>query len=462
MVGGLVGHAAALIGALWLAPLATALLGSPQAIPANALGRAAAGAAWLHALPAVAATGWVTAATGGLLTGASLVDAGQLAVRAPRLALAVVGSALFAAGVLQAAAGRGSAVESLVAVSVAGCGVGAVVIRPERRSTGGGFTGLVVDLGQAKDALSLERRLARAMGDPGLRVLYQLGPDLPFVTVSGLPATIGAPGRAVTVMGQSGPAIAAVEHDSAALDNPQLRQAVLSVGRLAVRRLMRAAEAAQQSVELAQSRRRLVQAEEVAQREFAGDVTDGPGRSLAQCLVALDDALAATPPGLRADVAAACAAAEAAREELARIGSSGTYRLVSRGGLAGALLELARSSGAEANVRISDEIDDGSAVVTWFAASEAITNALKHAGPARIWLSAATEAGLLRLQVTDDGVGGADPDGRGLGGLADRLAAQGGRLIVLGNEPSGTVVTAEIPLTGGAQSSATKPTEASG
>ena len=114
-------------------------------------------------------------------------------------------------------------------------------------------------------------------------------------------------------MGKSGPVVAALEHDRVALDDPRLRQAVLAVGRLAVRRLMRASEAAQQSVDLAESRRRLVQAEAVARQQFASDVTDGPGRSLARCIAMLDEALAATPSSLRADVAAARAAGQAAR-----------------------------------------------------------------------------------------------------------------------------------------------------
>ena len=90
-----------------------------------------------------------------------------------------------------------------------------------------------------------------------------------------------------------------------------------------------------------------------------------------------------------------------------------------------------------------------SAAAAWFAASEAVTNALKHAGPARIWLSAVTEAACLRVRVTDDGVGGADPGGRGLRGLSERLAEHGGRLQVLGEERGGTTVVAEIPADAG-------------
>src|ERR1700735_2260769 len=63
-----------------------------------------------------------------------------------------------------------------------------------------------------------------------------------------------------------------------------------------------------------------------------------------------------------------------------------------------------------------------------FAASEAVANALKHAGPARIWLSAATEGAYLRVEVADDGAGGADPDGRGLRALGERPGGEGAPL----------------------------------
>jgi signal transduction histidine kinase len=446
VVSGPVGHDAALLGAVWLAPLATALLGSPDAVPARRFPRAVAAATWVRAIPALAGIGWLTAATGGGLAVAAFLDARRYAVRVPRSAAAVVGVLLCAAGVLEAVAGRGSALEPLVAVSVAGCGIAMLTVRPALVATDSGFAGLVVELGRTRDALSLERRLARAVGDPRLRLLYQLAPGLPFVTASGLPAGATPAGRLVTVMGQSGPLVAALEHDRAALDDPQLRQAVLAVGRLAVRRLMRASEAAQQSVDLAESRRRLVQAEAVARRQFASDVTDGPGRYVAQCLAALDEALAATPSSLRADVAAARAAGLEAQGELARIAAGDADRMRARDDLAAALMDLARSAGAEASVRIDGDLDGDLSVVAWFAASEAVTNALKHAGPARIWLSAATEAACLRVRVADDGVGGADPGGRGLRGLAERLAEHGGRLDVLGLERGGTVVVAEIPL----------------
>ena len=78
VVGGTAGHAAALLGGVWLAPLATAMLGSPRAVPAGWLQRAVAAACWVRAVPALAGIGWLTAATGGCLALAALADAPPL------------------------------------------------------------------------------------------------------------------------------------------------------------------------------------------------------------------------------------------------------------------------------------------------------------------------------------------------------------------------------------------------
>ena len=277
VVGGAAGHVAALLGGAWLAPLATALLGSPRAAPARLFQRGVAATCWVRALPALAGIGWLTAGTGGCLAIAALADCRRTAVTMQRWAVALTGVLLGISGLFEAVAGRGSALEPLVAVSVAGCSIAVLAIRPAQAATDSGLAGLVVELGRTTDARSLERRLARAVGDPGLRLLYQLAPGLPYVSVSGVAAPRPVTGRVVAVMGQSGPVVAALEHDAKALQDPRLRQAVLAVGRLAVRRLMRAAEAAQQAVELAESRRRLVEAEDVARDRFARLARRRPG-----------------------------------------------------------------------------------------------------------------------------------------------------------------------------------------
>ena len=60
--------------------------------------------------------------------------------------------------------------------------------------------------------------------------------------------------------------------------------------------------------------------------------------------------------------------------------------------------------------------------------AEALTNVVKHAQATRAEVTAVVGDGTLRLEVRDDGIGGADPEGHGLLGIGDRVAALGGRL----------------------------------
>jgi signal transduction histidine kinase len=84
----------------------------------------------------------------------------------------------------------------------------------------------------------------------------------------------------------------------------------------------------------------------------------------------------------------------------------------------------------------------------YFVVAEALTNVAKHARAGRAAVTALVEDGTLRVQVRDDGVGGARPDGSGLLGLADRLAAHNGQLRVESPADGGTLVAADIPLPG--------------
>ena len=80
-----------------------------------------------------------------------------------------------------------------------------------------------------------------------------------------------------------------------------------------------------------------------------------------------------------------------------------------------------------------------------YVASEALANAAKHAHATAVTLGVRRCEGGLRVEVGDDGVGGADPDGWGLRGLADRVAAVDGRLRVRSPAGGGSWVTAELP-----------------
>jgi signal transduction histidine kinase len=84
----------------------------------------------------------------------------------------------------------------------------------------------------------------------------------------------------------------------------------------------------------------------------------------------------------------------------------------------------------------------------YFVVAEALTNVAKHSRARRAEVTARVERGALRVCVRDDGVGGARPDGSGLVGLGDRLAALDGRLRVESPPSGGTLVAADIPLAG--------------
>ncbi|BCL17572.1 hypothetical protein GCM10017556_53110 [Micromonospora sagamiensis] len=83
--------------------------------------------------------------------------------------------------------------------------------------------------------------------------------------------------------------------------------------------------------------------------------------------------------------------------------------------------------------------------VLYFVACEALTNAAKHAAATLITVDIGAGEGVVRMTVHDDGVGGADPAGRGLSGLARRVWAFDGRLRV--DSPTGgpTTVSVELP-----------------
>jgi signal transduction histidine kinase len=100
----------------------------------------------------------------------------------------------------------------------------------------------------------------------------------------------------------------------------------------------------------------------------------------------------------------------------------------------------------EAEVDLPGRPEPAVESAAYFALSEMLTNAVKHAQASRIWLELGHRDGMLRLTVTDDGRGGADPAaGTGLAGVERRLGAFDGVLAVSSPTGGPTVVTLEIP-----------------
>ncbi|MFJ4222740.1 sensor histidine kinase [Microbacterium sp. NPDC089695] len=125
-----------------------------------------------------------------------------------------------------------------------------------------------------------------------------------------------------------------------------------------------------------------------------------------------------------------------------------TYpEMLQRDGLAAALEALRDRVAMPVHLDVDPTpiTDRAAETAAYFVASEAVTNAIKHAQATSITIGVRTDAGLLTVAIEDDGVGGADASGTGLSGIASRVAARDGRLSV--HSPAGgpTVIEAVIP-----------------
>lgn len=86
-------------------------------------------------------------------------------------------------------------------------------------------------------------------------------------------------------------------------------------------------------------------------------------------------------------------------------------------------------------------------VAVYYVASQALTNATKHADASTVRIDVGVENTAVRLSIRDDGIGGANPRlGSGLVGINDRVAALGGRLHITSPAGAGTTLIAWIPL----------------
>jgi signal transduction histidine kinase len=118
-------------------------------------------------------------------------------------------------------------------------------------------------------------------------------------------------------------------------------------------------------------------------------------------------------------------------------------------GLAEALATLAAQSiiPVELTADIAERPTPAIETIAYFCAAELLANAAKHSGANRVLMDVTQRADTLRLLVSDDGVGGADPTrGSGLPGLVQRVRTVDGRLDLTSPPGGPTVVTVELPL----------------
>jgi PAS domain S-box-containing protein len=203
--------------------------------------------------------------------------------------------------------------------------------------------------------------------------------------------------------------------------------------------------------ELAASRARIVAAGDVERRRLERNLHDGAQ----QRLVALSLSLRAALTKLDSDPAAARAALADAGEELAvaldelRELARGLHPAVlTRRGLRAAVESLVDRVPVPVEiVETSDErLPEPVEAAAYYLIAEALTNVTKYAQASRVSVRVKPRDGSVVVEVSDDGIGGADrANGSGLRGLTDRVEALGGKLEVVSPPGAGTSLRAEIP-----------------
>ncbi|MGW2826684.1 sensor histidine kinase [Streptomyces sp. NPDC001443] len=203
-------------------------------------------------------------------------------------------------------------------------------------------------------------------------------------------------------------------------------------------------------VEVTRSRARLVDGFEAERRRIERDLHDGTQQRLVGLTLRLGIARLDLPPDSPA-AAAVADAHEQAKQLMAELRElvRGIYpRVLTDLGLRAALRELAQRCSVPVALECALSGRPATQVesAAYFSVSEALTNVDRHSGATRAFVTVQRQGDTLRLEIRDDGTGGADPAaGSGLAGLADRIAAVDGRMWLSSPEGGPTVVRVELP-----------------
>jgi signal transduction histidine kinase len=441
-------------------PLAHAVLAYPTGRVTRWVERTAiAGLYVLSAVAVAANTAAGTLVTAGLVLAVAAFRYVRSAgpERRARLVAAAAATAFFAVLVVAAGerlAGAGAGVDRAVLwaydIVVVLIAVGLVLDLLLRRWTQATVTGLVVDLGGFDESAPLRDRLAAALGDPSLELGYRLAERDAYVDESGLVLELpeGDSSRAVTIVREGDEALAALVHDSAALGDAELLESVAAAARIAVANARLQAEVRSQLEEIEASRRRIVEAGDTQRQRLERELREGAEHRLSEVAVLLDDPTDGAPAGFVAMLDEARAELDRAQAELREFARGIHPRVLTEGGLAAALADLASRAVVPVELTVGDDRFPAPVeAAVYFVCSEALANIGKYAEASRAAIEVIPGDGALVVSITDDGRGGASLDkGSGLRGLADRVEAVGGRLSLRSPLGEGTVLSAELPL----------------
>ncbi len=314
-----------------------------------------------------------------------------------------------------------------------------------------GMSDLVVELGEMR-SWTLRDELARALGDPTLRVGYRLPSTGEYVDADGrrLELAVDGDSSAVTYLERDGERVAALVHDPALLDDPDLVAAVAAATQLAASNARLQADVRARLEGLEDARRRLVESRDRERGRLEERLRGGAERRLLDIGDVLDQARVrqATDGTTGARIESASAQLERTLASLRDLARGLHPRLLADEGLDGALGVLASRSPLPVTLSLpAQALPAPVEAAVYFVCAESLANVIKYAQASTAAVTVTVTDGIARVVVSDDGVGGADPArGTGLAGLADRVEAIGGTLRVTSSVGAGTLVSAEIPV----------------
>ena len=314
---------------------------------------------------------------------------------------------------------------------------------------------LVVKLSGGLAPERLQPALAQALHDPSLEVAYWLPAQEWFADLEGrrieLPTADSE--RAVSVLGDASRPVAALVYDSSLVHEGQLVDAAAAAVRLALENARLQVQLRAQLEEVRQSRARLVEAADSERQRVERDLHDGAQQQLVTLLLSMQvtktEALRNSDLETAELVDANMAALKQALQELRELARGIHPTILTQAGLVPAIRSLTER--CPMPVEVTEELGDVRLAppleaALYFVVSEAITNAVKHSKGRRMCVSIGRRLGLAIVEISDDGVGGADLSvGSGLRGLTDRVAAVGGHLVVKSDHAGGTTIHAEVP-----------------
>jgi signal transduction histidine kinase len=213
--------------------------------------------------------------------------------------------------------------------------------------------------------------------------------------------------------------------------------------------------------QLMASRARLLTEADEARRRVVRDLHDGAQQRLVHTIVTLKHAqraLQANDEKAESLISEALERAQQGNAELRELAHGILPAVLTQGGLRSGVNTIVSRLDLPVEADIPDERFPAEIEASaYFVVAEALTNVVKHSHAGRADVRAWIEDGLLRVEVGDDGIGGANPNGHGLVGLRDRVTALGGWLDVSHPAAGGTLLSATLPLSAGERAGRREP-----